>query len=116
MQVIPGCVRTWLTDGDNSTSVMIGSSQQYGDYLWRFACAHGIWDRASDGADELIVYCRHFGHDRETEKLKVERDRALWYHFVNGQMKGSEVASRELREELYRGVCALSTNRRLCNR
>ena len=108
-------LRTWVSDGEASQSVMIGSSQQYGDYLWRFACAHRIWDRDSDGADELAVYCRWFGHDRETEELKVQRDHVLWFDLVNGQMEGGEVDSPEFREELYLEVCASSPTSNLCS-
>ncbi len=109
-------VRTWVTEGEARQSVMIGSSHQYGDYLWRFACAHRIWDGDSDGADELAVYCRWFGHDRETEEIMVQEDHVSWYDLVNGQMEGGEVASPEFREELYRAVCAASPTSNLCNK
>ncbi len=108
-------IRTWTTDGEASESAMIGSSQQYGDYLWRYACAHRIWDSDSDGADELTVFCRSFCHDRKTEELKVQRDHAVLYDHVSGQMVGEEVTSPEAQDELYRAVCASSPTSNLCS-
>ena len=99
-------VRTWVKDGEARKSVMIGSMPQDGnDYIWSSACAHRIWDGDFDGADELAVYCRGFGHDWETDEIEVQEDHVVWYDLVNGQMEGEEVDSPESRVELYRAVC-----------
>lgn len=47
--------RTWEADFGPSESVMIHSSHQYGEYLWRYQCARRIWDHDSDGADERAM-------------------------------------------------------------
>jgi hypothetical protein len=87
--------RVWVTDGEASESIMIDSSHQYGEYLWEFACAHRIWDRDANGRDDVLVYCRAYGHDRDTEELKVTREDVRLYRVVGDRMQVQAVESPE---------------------
>jgi len=96
-------VRVWPGDAQD---VMVDSDLQFNDYIWKFACAHRIWDSDGDGLDELAVYCRVLGLDWETGEVKEEEDHVVFYDPTDGVMRGGQVDSADQRAELLIQVCA----------